>query len=319
MKRILRTSSSLARNHCQLLIKQQNNNRQVVFFSTFLNIQQEQSLKMVLLEGEPIMTSKHKLCDRLNRIGYTTVQLTPHNEHFFIKELLHTPLIANEFFLSSIVFSELKYFLNQFNQFLLQPIQYLNENPSVVKGNLNKLKENVIVIDSTPLTPFIYETLTEKEILNKENNEMKNLFENCLNIIKDKNIKILQCHADIYESSYRLGCHHFKYTEDYKHEELQEPHLKRNESLSNDQYRSKFFYYGGRFMEKELEIVNYCNETYRQLWKRIKENKNYESIIIKDLDTTDIQQACCLLLEKELNITFKLPTRPPPKPLQSDE
>jgi len=84
-------------------------------------------------------------------------------------------------------------------------------------------------------------------------------------------------------------------------------HKKIAEPLSRSQYESKFQYFNGQYFPDEFTIVDYTYEKFAQLGKSIYEPRGID---FRHLDTTDTQQACCILLEKELGITFKLPFIP---------
>jgi len=98
--------------------------------------------RIVLLEGENIMTSKHKLCDRLKKVGYTVHLMSPHNNSLFANELLHNPVDASTLFSTSLIHHFLIHYYGELNKLLDSPEKYYS---NVTGGN--KFKNNVVVCD----------------------------------------------------------------------------------------------------------------------------------------------------------------------------
>ncbi|KAG2386187.1 hypothetical protein C9374_002633 [Naegleria lovaniensis] len=249
------------------------------------------------------MTSKHKLCDRLKKVGYSVNFMTPHNNSLFAGELLHNTADAEELFSTSLIQHFLVNYYGHLNKFLEHPEKFFND-----KG----IKNNVVFCDATPLYPLIYDPNIESEVQNS-NNKVGDLFKQTLQIMKEKNVLVMQLSADRHESAYRLGNHKYFYTEDWSdNQEKQieyDPttiHIKNKpvEPLSTSQYDGKFHYFNGKYLKDEFEIVDFVYHKFNQLASTVYGNNGIE---VRPLETTDTQQACCLLLENHLKIKFTLP------------
>ena len=172
-------------------------------------------------------------------------------------------------------------------------------------------------VQISPIYPLIYDPNIESEVKNP-NNKVGSLFHHALQVMKEKKVLVMQLSADRHESAYRLGNHKHFYTEDwtdYKTQQIEfDPtniHAKNRmvEPLSSSQYNGKFHYFNGKYMKNEFEIVDYSYNKFPELAETFYKPNNIE---YRPLDTTDTQQACCLLLENELGIKFKLPFTIPP-------
>jgi hypothetical protein len=254
-------------------------------YSTF------RDLTFVILEGDPIMSDKGKVLDRLNRMGYTTKSF-PHLLQFNIeyhlkqkeeqlkekekKEGLETledeePQPELEDCIPS--------FLDEIDNFM-DDLEY-----KFRVRKIGKYKDNHIFIDASPYSAYPYlHSEAQTQLIHM-------LEERMYNLKTQHTCKAFICEADIYESRFRLGGHK------YKHEQ---------NGMKNEEYINKFRsnFDGLKYLKSEEEIVDFMHSKYNELMKH--PAKWFDNVLI----TTDTQQATCTLLEKHLNLHFKLPAIP---------
>lgn len=159
-----------------------------------------------------------------------------------------------------------------------------------------RFKNQHLFIDASPLS--IYPYLNEKsqksyiEAMKEAAYRMKDQFNNHPSI---SSCRIYLCEADDIESSIRLGGHKYLYEQNYEPESS--PMSVIHEAYMR-QYRNRFN--AIRSIVPEEDIVNFMHGRFNQL---LNEKIWFENVLI----TTDTQQATCTLLEKYLDIQFKLP------------
>ncbi len=147
--------------------------------------------RIVFLEGEFICSDKHKVLQRLQRSGYSC---------------LHAPFLPwlsqtyHKNYLLDHSEKDSKMIVNDFNQYIQDSItKQLNKIP---------LKNNLIFLDTSPLTPMLY-------FYNKfasQHNIHQWYSENVTHSVQLKNttLKLFLCEADEVEAAYRLANHKYE-------------------------------------------------------------------------------------------------------------
>lgn len=131
-------------------------------------------LTFVILEGEPIMSSKVKVLDRLKKMGYTT----HHFDHFL--DRINTQRPPLDLLLNSIV--DVEHIMQQ---------QMKNVH-----------KEDHIFLDKSPLTPLLY--------LRPDTPHSNALKKEMQRLMQQYAVRLFICKSDEFESQFRLGCNKFE-------------------------------------------------------------------------------------------------------------
>lgn len=179
-----------------------------------------------------------------------------------------------------------------------QQVNELVSDPSV------KFKNQHVFIDASPLSIYPYLNTQSQKSCIEQMKEMtyrfaKDQFENHDRI---SSCKLYLCEADDIESQIRLAGHQYLYEHQDQDAQGEEKQKKTVEQLREEyvrRYRSRFN--AIRTLDNEQEIVNFLHERFNQL---LHEKMWFDGDV---LITTDTQQATCQLLEKYLDIQFKLP------------
>ncbi len=141
---------------------------------------QNKPLTFVVLEGEPIMSHKAKVLNRLDKMGYTTHHFD-HFLHQWIADNLPPPYDALH--------------------------KYADDVEATIKNNLTKdnHKGNHVFIDGSPLTPILY--------LSPHSQHVRMLKDRMKQLSQQYKIRSFVCESDFYEAQFRLGCDKYELVE----------------------------------------------------------------------------------------------------------